>query len=230
MMLRKTLALVLVIFLSQPVFGAILFEDDFEEGNLDKWENTVPQMQVIEDPDNADNMVLEQNIEVEGPPLPIPAGSLDAGWTDYIWEFDWWWIEDAWVGTGYRYQDGTHYFHSSRRAGNSFSIFMWDGNFAELVNVPWNTTVGTWYRMQHSIIGAEHIVKGKERDDDTPFDELPPLVTLEDDTYTEGPIGLFGASELMYWDNIIVYEPGTDLSGAVEPGGKLAVTWGEIKF
>ncbi len=86
--------------------------------------------------------------------------------------------------------------------------------------------------MQISSIGNQHAVKAKERDDDTPFEELDPIVSVEDDTYAEGTIGLFGtgAGGALYWDNIIVYEPGTDLSEAVEPGGKLAVTWGKIKF
>ncbi len=83
--------------------------------------------------------------------------------------------------------------------------------------------------MQISDIGDEHIVKGKEQGDDTPFDELDPIVSAVDDSYPDGPIGLFGASDVpLYWDNIIVYEPGTVI-GAVEPSDKLAVTWGRIK-
>jgi len=71
-------------------------------------------------------------------------------------------------------------------------------------------------------------VKGKERDDNTPFDKLDPIVSAIDDTYADGPIGLFGAEGSLYWDNIVVYEPGT-APKAVKPASKLAVAWGKIK-
>jgi hypothetical protein len=72
-------------------------------------------------------------------------------------------------------------------------------------------------------------VKGKERDDNTPFDKLNPIVSAVDNTYADGPIGLFGVSESsLYWDNIIVYEPGTN-PNAVKPASKIAVAWGKIK-
>ena len=123
--------LFLLTVFSLSAFGAILFEDDFESRNLDKWENVKGQpLEVTKDPDDKGNQVCEQNIEIEGPPQPIPKGSLDEGWTDYIWEYDWRWTGDPWVGTAYRYQDGTNFFHSSRRVGGSFSVFTWNGNFA----------------------------------------------------------------------------------------------------
>jgi len=84
--------------------------------------------------------------------------------------------------------------------------------------------------MQISAIGNEHVVKGKESDDDTAFDDLDPIASIENDTFADGTIGLFGAEGALYWDNIIVYEPGTDLSEAVEPANKLAVSWGRIKI
>ena len=71
-------------------------------------------------------------------------------------------------------------------------------------------------------------MKGKERDDNTPFDKLDPIVSAIDDTYADGPIGLFGAEGSLYWDNIVVYEPGT-APKAVKPASKLAVAWGKIK-
>ena len=140
------------------------------------------------------------------------------------------WEADVYVGTAHRYQDPQHYLHSSRRLGGAnFIIYNWDGAWNALDDKPWDSSAGVWYRMQISDIGDEHIVKGKERDDETPFDELDPIVTAIDDSYPEGPIGLFGAEGSLFWDNIIVYEPGTDPSGAVEPGDKLATTWGRIK-
>jgi methyl coenzyme M reductase subunit C len=37
--------------------------------------------------------------------------------------------------------------------------------------------------MQISDIGNKHIVKGKERGDNTPFDKLNPIVSAVDNTY-----------------------------------------------
>ena len=230
---NKTKGLFFALFLltafSISAFGAILFEDDFGSGNLDKWENVKGQpLEVTKDPDDGGNQVCEQNIEIEGPPLPIPKGSLDEGWTDYIWEYDLRWVGDPFVGNGYRYQGPTNYFHGSRRVGGSYSIFIWNGGFAELNNQPWASDGGVWYRLQLSVIGDEHIVKTKERDDETPFDELDPILKIKDNTYKDGPIGLFGAEGMMFWDNIIVYEPGTNIR-AVKPRGKLTTTWGGLK-
>ncbi len=73
---NKTKGLFFALFLltafSISAFGAILFEDDFESGNLDKWENVKGQpLEVTKDPDDGGNQVCEQNIEIEGPPLPM---------------------------------------------------------------------------------------------------------------------------------------------------------------
>ena len=228
------LSFITVFSLSAP--AEILFEDDFEADDIGDepslWNIAAGfPVEVVEDPENPDNKVLETTGETNGlePPTPVDWEDQDF-WTDYVWEFDWMWETDTYVGTAHRYQDAQHYYHSSRRVGGAnFIIYLWDGNFVELQNSPWSSPAGVWYRMQSSDIGDEHTVKGKESDDETPFDELDPIVSVQDDTYAEGTIGLFSAEGLMYWDNIIVYEPGTDLTGAVEPGGKLSITWGKIK-
>jgi hypothetical protein len=241
-MSKKVGALFLVLsFLmgfSVSALGKILFEDDFEADDIGDepalW-NPVPGsiVQVVEDPDDRDNKVLNQNWEANGLGCVTPAGWEDQDfWRDYVWEFDWMWDQDTYQGTAHRYQDAGGYYHSSRReGGGNFITYMWNGNFNELQAGPWQSVAGVWYRMQSSDIGDEHIIKGKERDDETPFDELDPIISVEDDTYPEGPIGLFGGAGL-YWDNIIVYEPGTDIEAAklVRPAGKLATTWGKIKL
>ena len=221
--------------LSAP--GRVLFEDDFEAEEIDAepslWGNIVGgfTLMVVEDPDDPNNKVVEEHGEGNGSGVPTPVGWEDQDfWVDYIWEFDWMWEEDTYQGTAHRYQDAMNYLHTSRRqGGGNFIIYMWNGNWNQLQDSPWQSGVGVWYRMQISAIGDQHAVKGKERDDDTPFEELDPLVSVEDDTYAEGPIGLFGtAGGALYWDNIIVYEPGTEIH-AVNPAAKLAVTWGRLK-
>ena len=236
LVLRKTevLFLLLSFVVSLSAFGDVLFEDDFEADSIGDepslW-NMVGgfTLEVVADPQNPGSKVLSETGEANGLGVPTPADWENQTWTDYIWEFDWMWEMDVYVGTAHRYQDAQNYYHSSRRlGGSSFILYNWDGNWNELDNKPWSSQTDTWYRMQISDIGDQHIVKGKERDDDTPFDELAPIVSAVDDTYADGPIGLFGAEGSLYWDNIIVYEPGTVI-GAVEPSDKLAVTWGRIR-
>jgi hypothetical protein len=215
--------------------GEVYFEDDFEADDIGDepslW-NMVGgfTLEVVEDPQNPNNKVLAETGEADGLGVPTPIGwEKQDFWTDYVWEFDWMWEMDVYVGTAHRYQDAQHYYHSSRRLGGAnFIIYNWNGDWNELDNKPWSSKTYTWYRMQISDIGDEHIVKGKERDDNTPFDELNPIVSAIDDTYADGPIGLFGAEGSLYWDNIVVYEPGTDPK-AVKPASKLAVAWGKIK-
>jgi hypothetical protein len=232
--LLLVLSFPMVFSLSAP--GRVLFEDVFEAEDIDKepslWDMVAGfTLRVVEDPDNPDNKVLAQQGEGNGLGIPVPSGWEDQDfWVDYIWEFDWMWDQDNYQGTAHRYQSAQGYYHSSRRlGGGNFIIYMWNGNFNELQNNPWSSETGVWYRMQSADIGNQHTVKGKPRDDDTPFEELGTIVSVEDDTYAEGPIGLFGTGGgTLYWDNIIVYEPGTDIH-AVKPAAKLAVTWGRLK-
>jgi hypothetical protein len=231
-----TLVLAFVICFSQSAPGKVLFEDDFEADDVGDepslW-NIVAgfTLEVVEDPQDPGNKVLEETGEANGLGPPTPIGWEDQDfWTDYVWEFDWMWTADTYAGTAHRYQDAQHYYHYSRRLGGAnFIIYKWDGNFGELDNQPWASSVGVWYRMQSTDTGDQHTIKAKERDDETPFDELDPIVSATDDTYADGTIGLFGAEGSLYWDNIVVYEPGTSPVEAVEPASKLAVTWGKIK-
>ena len=246
LMLKKAGILVLalsfitVFSLSAP--AEILFEDDFEADDIGDepalW-NATPgfTLEVVEDPEDPGNKVLSQLGEANGLGPPTPVGWEDQDfWTDYIWEFDWYWGADTFVGTVQRYQDPQHYLHISRRMGGNLTLFNWGGDWNNILQEsPWGSDIQIWYRMQISDIGDEHIAKGKESVDDTPFDELAPMISAEDDSYPEGPIGLFGLGDdvgggTLFWDNIIVYEPGTDISGAVvEPTNKLSITWGKIK-
>ena len=56
---------------------------------------------------------------------------------------------------------------------------------------------------------------------------------MEDDTYKQGPIGLFGLELRVLWDNVVgqyggITQPGTK-PAAVQASNKLALTWGRIK-
>ena len=80
----------------------------------------------------------------------------------------------------------------------------------------------------------------KKRDDNTPFEQLKPVVELESGLFKKGSVGILRViSEGLgigpavgYWDNVVVAETPEDLVGfkfAVEHLGKLTTTWGQIK-
>jgi hypothetical protein len=74
--------------------------------------------------------------------------------------------------------------------------------------------------------------KVKERDDDTPFEKLKPVVGVENDMFKKGPVGMMGITTgVSYFDNMVVVETLEDLKRlqAVDHLRKLTITWGRIK-
>jgi hypothetical protein len=66
----------------------------------------------------------------------------------------------------------------------------------------------------------------KPIDDDTPFANMAPLQEGTEANFGTGKFGLYG---LIYVDNVVIGETEDDLTIAVEPAGKLATTWGDMK-
>lgn len=88
--------------------------------------------------------------------------------------------------------------------------------------------------------GDKHQIYMKKRDDNTPFEQLKPVVELESSLFKKGSVGILGiiveglgvGPGNCYWDNVVVAETPEDLVGfkfAVEHHGKLTTTWGQIK-
>ena len=76
---------------SLPASGKVFFEDNFEKnkvgGKPKKWDDPGEQvLKVIKDPEGESGNVLEQ--KGEGIPIPLGTKPKDAGWTDYIVEWD----------------------------------------------------------------------------------------------------------------------------------------------
>jgi len=110
--------------------GEVYFEDDFEADDIGDepslW-NMIGgfTLEVVEDPQNPNNKVLAETGEADGLGVPTPIGwEKQDFWTDYVWEFDWMWEMDVYVGTAHRYQDAQHYYHSSRRLGGQISSYI----------------------------------------------------------------------------------------------------------
>ena len=82
------------------------------------------------------------------------------------------------------------------------------------------------------MMGSKHKIYLKERDTDTSFENLPPVVEADDDAFKSGPVGMMGITNgVSYFDNMVVVETPQDLENleAVDHHGKLTATWGRIK-
>lgn len=227
----------LLLSISLPAFGAILFEEDFEGDTIgeepanfelledcpiNKAEATI---EVVSDPDGQSG----KTAKMTSFGLYIPKVAGRDAWTDWYWEWDWRWTGGN-PGNAYRIEDPSNFFHFSPRSdGVSLQIYRYNGNWNLMTQEQFPLELNTWYRFQQIMQGEQHIVKIKERDDDTPFDEIEPAIEHEDGTYKKGAVGGLGTDAGSTWvDNFILYEEPKDLQ-AVNSNDKLAAIWGKIK-
>jgi len=219
--------------------GAVLFVDDFENDVVDdepsNWEHLEfaggdSAITIAEDPDDPQGKVAM----TIGIGLYIPVAAGRDNWSDYVWEFDWMWENDNYVGTVYRVEGDEAHYHGSRRTGGmEMHIYTRSGGaWANIAAGQFPNESGVWYKHRLVIMGDRHEIYLKERDDETPFENLKPVVEADDDTFKRGPVGMMGiTSGVSYFDNMVVVETLDDLSKmqAVDRVGKLTMTWGQIK-
>lgn len=221
------------------VNGNVLFIDDFEKDNVGKeptnWENLAfaggnSKITIEKDPTNAKNNVAK----TIGIGLYVPKATGRENWSDYIWDFDWMWENDSYVGTIYRVEDVEAHYHSSRRQGAT-EIHIYTrkaGNWANIAKGNYPNENNVWYSHRLIMKGNRHEIYMKKRDDNTPFEKLKPIVAVEDDTFKKGPIGMMGITTgVSYFDNMVLVETLQDIENikAVERNGKLTAIWGQIK-
>ncbi|MBD3181743.1 hypothetical protein GF312_05590 [Candidatus Poribacteria bacterium] len=240
MLKTKEFLMILVLLLSCGLVNAeVLFVDDFEGDNLgeepSKWEHIAfaggdSPITVEESPDDPNNKV----VMTVGIGLYIPIADGRDNWSDYIWEFDWMWENDDFVGTVYRVEGAEAHFHGSRRQGAS-EIHIYTRNAGAWANVAtgvYPNENNVWYSHRLVMMGDKHEIYLKERDDDTPFEDLDPVVEANDDTFKNGPVGMMGITAgVSYFDNMVLVENLQDIDKlkSVDRRGKLAITWGEIR-
>lgn len=207
----------------------ILFEDDFESDTIGKepkkWKY---------DPDAEVNDVGKVDKDPLDPSNKVFTGYggywADNGaiYTNFVAEWDWMFHQDNNRNNsmGFRVQNKNAHYQLSRRSGGSdWKIYMYNGAWNQIVAAVFPTDIDKWYRVQLSAMGAEFIVKAKEKKDETPFPELKPVLKVNDKTYDKGG---FSTS---YWgpiDNVIIAETEQDIL-AVEPANKLPIAWGRLK-
>ncbi|MYA98170.1 hypothetical protein F4X90_00615 [Candidatus Poribacteria bacterium] len=233
------------------VFGTanakILFVDDFEQDDIGKepsnWEhlnfNSGNSKIIIEkDPADPGNKAAKTT----GIGLYIPIADGREEWRDYIWDFDWLWENDSFVGTIYRVEGGLKgaesHFHGSRRTGAvNIQIYTRKAGAWALVGTgQFPNENNVWYTHRLVMKGGQHQIYLRKREDELPPSDWhlneKPIVEVDNDTFKTGPVGMMGITGgVSYFDNMVVVESVADIDKVrpVSPRLKLAATWGVIK-
>lgn len=229
------LAIMSLLFFTRQGYTEQLFFDDFEEETIgaepSKWTPAegAHVAKVIEDPTDSDNKVFEATNRLNGSDAGRHYVIGDESWTDYLVEWDWMIFADGYMGVAFRYQDRDNYYLVDRRLGGIQIQFYSRKNaaWALMDSADYPNEIGVWYRCRFEIIEDHFIFKIKERDDDTHFSEIEPLLETSDADFGSGGVANAG---IAYIDNVVVGETEDDLSSMlVQVKDKLAVTWGRIK-
>ena len=199
--------------------GKILFEEDFEAGEID------------------------ENVWIPANTWQVVDGVLDAngGESGYTVQNDFADFEfsaDFLIVAGYngfvmRVQDQGNLFMHQVGAGDaniwwhSKADGVWAPEPREIENAP-IPELDVWYRMKFIVEGNKMTCLMAERGEE--FDEAKHLVgTWENDLYKSGAIGFReSGGEHSQYDNVLVTTIG--YTEAVSPEGHLSTTWGSIKL
>ena len=247
--MRTAVFVVTLLFLTMfgIVDAKILFIDDFEQDKIGeeplKWEhlnfNSGNSKIVVEkDPINPDNKAAKTT----GIGLYIPITDGREEWRDYIWDFDWMWENDSFVGTIYRAEGGLKgaesHFHGTRRTG-AVNVQIYTrkaGAWGLLGTGQFPNENNVWYTHRLVMKGGLHQIYLREREEELPPADWhlkeKPVVEVDNDTFKTGPVGMMGiTSGVSFFDNMVVVESIADIDKVrpVSPRLKLTTTWGIIK-
>ncbi|MFC1713533.1 hypothetical protein ACFL6S_07695 [Candidatus Poribacteria bacterium] len=224
------LALVLAITVNLSASGQTIFQDDFEGDTVGQapsnWTGCPQDGEIFDDPLEPGNLVMgikNQNVDCG---IIAGMGVL----SQYVAEWDWLWQESAWHSLVIHQEQPGENYHLSRNPDNGAWEMWgrtggnWPGPFVTNVQP---TDLGKWYRCQLSVDQAHIVLKIKQRDDSTVFDQIGPALEMngEDETFKEGKFGV-NESPGSFLDNVTIY---VGSPSAVSREGKLAATWGEIR-
>ena len=234
----KIAMLILCIGITTQASAVLLFHDDFEKDKIGsepgKWEvghDGSTTAEVVADPKKASNKVLLTADKASNASRHDVGGSIyvigDAGWDDYVAEWDMMFPDDFYMGIVFRFQDSEKFYLSDRRqGGREYHFYKRQGGWAKVKDGMVENKPEIWYRAQLILSGDEFTFKLKERDNKTPFDKVDPATEGKDGNFKTGKFGNYG---LVYIDNIFIGDSVEDLVLPVEPQDKLSTTWGAIK-
>lgn len=218
--------------------AVLLFHDDFEKDKIgsepSKWEigfDGATTAKVVADPKKASNKVLLTADKGSNQSRHDVGGSIyvvgDAGWDDYVAEWDMMFPDDFYMGIVFRFQDGEKFYLSDRRqGGRDYHFYKRQGGWALVQAGLVENDPEVWYRAQLILSGDKFTFKLKERKDNRSFDKIDPATEGGDGNFKTGKFGNYG---LIYIDNIFIGDSVEDLVLPVEPQDKLSTTWGAIK-
>lgn len=234
--------LVLSAFICSNSLADVLFKEDFETGKLDdkKW---LPKAEwkLIKPKENfksLGNFVLdfssgETNVTVQN------------DFQDYVFEADFQALEGKITGFVFRAQDSANNFYmhqisvtGSAHTANNMRWHWKVGGGWNVLPIPFlkgkALDANKWYRARFIIDGfsfKSFVVETEEYEKNPRGAKFEQIGEWEDKAklYRKGAIG-FRASggEHMQYDNMLVHTIGFDPL-SVEPNGKLATIWGELK-
>ena len=234
----KIAMFMLCIGIATQTSAELLFHDDFEKDKIgsepNKWEvghDGKTTAKVVADPKKASNKVLLTTDNPSNDSRHDVGGSIyvvgDAGWDDYVAEWDMMFPDDFYMGVVFRFQDGEKFYLSDRRqGGREYHFYKRQGGWAKVKDGMVENKPEIWYRAQLILSGDKFTFKLKERKDNRSFDKIDPATEGQDGTFKTGKFGNYG---LVYIDNIFIGDSVEDLVLPVEPQDKLSITWGAIK-
>lgn len=241
-MRRAIVVLLLIVSVPSLAFAKQFYASDFEKDTVGKapqgWElgfKGAGEGKVIEDPVNPKNKVFAHSDLPSNQARHDVGGSIwvvgSESWTDYIVEYDAYFPEEYYMGVLFRFVGSNEFYLFDRRSGGEAGNFdFWKRAGGTWTGVQrgakFDTKPGQWYRFRLTVKGDTFSAYGKSKDDETPFEKIPPIITGKDSTYKAGKFGLYG---LIYVDNVIIGETEADLVLAVKPFDKSILTWGKIK-
>jgi len=233
--LRISIAISLMAVLTIPCWAGVLFEDDFESGEIDtnKWQPTGNWQLVAPDTDGLGlgNFVLD----IMGGEAGI---SVQNDFADFYYSADFQAMENSLTGFVFRAQDSANNFYmhqiSVTGSGHTPNNVRWHwkvGGSWNVEPIPFLDGVelqpNTWYHAMFAVQGFNFkvsvIEKAKQGQEEM---QLIGDWTDEGSNFATGAIGFRSSgAEHMQFDNIVMSTEPT----AVEHVGKLSTTWARIK-
>jgi len=224
----------LTLLLGTNSFAGILFEDDFESGEIDtsKWAPPA-NWQVIDNEDGPD--VLGQFV------LDAPGGEEGLSEVELPEEYDYYAdfraMENSLAGFIFHGQDTNNiYMHQVSVGGSNWTPqhIRWHRKVAGgYVAEPEpfvdgiDREQGVWYRAKFEVRGFNF--KAYIGDVGTDNLSLVSEWTDSEEAFNKGKVGFrLSGAEHAQFDNVIVVTPGTSIL-AVDPQEKLPLTWGVLK-
>jgi len=243
MRLQKVIGLLAVgVVLAETASAKLLYRNNFDGEALGAlpsgWEKAfagTTTAKVIADPTNAANKVFSSSDQAMDKSRHDVGGSIytvgSSDWADYVVDYDALFPADFYMGTLFRYQNDKAFYLFDRRAGGEAGNFdFWYQNGGKWTGVQragkFTTAVNKWYRFRLVVKGSNFDAYAADKSDTTPFTAMKPILSGSNPDLKTGRFGLYG---LIYIDNLVIGETVEDVTTPVEPAGKTAVLWGDLK-